>query len=278
MRGSSARASSSGGYSSSFGNALDKRVPKSSKYANVESSIDTGASARKQIIVPTGVAAKRREEIFRRIRPAKLVMMLEERNIGESIFQMGGLGHAPGDGRSVSSVMASKAGPLQIAGAASVASVHSVAGSVLSVVDSNATVDESRDLVLLDLRERPEFMQCHLPLAINYPASLINRDQVSPELHRCKRDHSKLLVVYHVDDQATAGVATLLAQKGWETVHALSGGMEEMLQNYPEVLEGEPPTRPDSGSTGRSVPRSAGTARSSSTPTRGSRVGRPPRA
>lgn len=265
MRGSSARSSSRG--SSSFGNALERRTPDSKKYAHIGSSIDTGASAKKQLVVPTNVAAKRRDEIFKRMRPATMVRLLEERVINESIFSMGGLSDMPGDGRSVSSIVASKAGPLSIAGAASVASVHSVAGSVLSVVDSNATVDDSRDLLLLDMRERAEFEQCHLPLAINYPASLINRDQFTPELHRCKRDHSKLLIVYHADDQSTAGVAMLLAQKGWENVYALSGGLEEMAQNYAEVLEGDPPVRPDTTST-RSIPRSAGTARSSSTPSR----------
>lgn len=265
--GSSARGSSRG----SFGSPLDKKVPVSKKYAGIGSSIDTGASANKQVIVSCGVAAKRRDEIFKRIRPATLVRMLEERNVHESIFSMGGLSDGPGcDGissKSVSSVVASRAGPagpLTIAGAASVASVHTVAGSVLSIVDSTATVDDTRDLVLLDLRERAEFDQCHLPLAVNYPASLINRDQFSTELHRCKRDPSKLLVVYHADDQSTAGVAMLLAQKGWETVHALSGGFQEMASSYPEVLEGEPPTRPGSNSTARSVPGTAGTARSSS--------------
>jgi len=274
MRGSSAR-SSSRGSSSSFGNALDRRTPDSKKYAHVASSLDTGASAKKQVVVSANVAAKRRDEIFKRIRPATLVRMLEERNVNESIFHMGGYGSdRPDTSKSVCSVVASKAGPLSIAGAASVASVHTVAGSVLSIVDSSATVDDTRDLVLLDLRERADFDQCRLPLAINYPASLINRDQFTPELHRCKRDVSKLLVVYHVDDQSTAGVAMLLAQKGWDTVHAVTGGFEELAQSYPEVLEGELPARPDTTSTIRSAPRSSGAGRSAGTPLRG---GRPPR-
>lgn len=256
---------------SSFGNPFDKKTPASSKFNHVSSSIDTGATARKQQVVSTGVAAKRRDEIFKRVRPATLVRMLEERNVTESIFSMGGTsGCGPGDGRSASSIVASKAGPLALAGAASVASVHSVAGSVLSVVDSNACVDNSRDMVLLDLREPAEFNQCHLPLASNYPASLINRDQFSQELYSCKRDPSKQLIVYHTDEQSTVGVATLLVQKGWDRVHALSGGFDEMVQSYPEVLEGEPPVRPDTSSTTRST----GTARSAARSSSNSRVSR----
>lgn len=236
----------------SFGNPLDKKTPESKKYAHVASSIDTGASQRKQHIVSTGAAAKRRDEIFKRVRCATLVRMLEERVVNESVFAMGGLSERPDNGRSVASVAVSKAGPLTIAGAASVASVHSVAGSVLSVVDSKATLDDSQDLLLLDLREPEDFARCHLPLALNYPASQINRDQFPPQLHRCRRDPTKLLIVYHTDDQSTAGVAMLLAQKGWD-IHALSGGFEEMAQSYPEVLEGEPPVRPDTTSTRASV-------------------------
>lgn len=234
---------------SSFGNATDKKVPESKKYSHVESSIDTGATSKRQVPVSSAVCARRRDEIFKRIKPATLVGMLKENAVNESVFAMG---DGADRGGSASSVVASKAAPAASVTAASIASVHSVAGSVLSVVESDATVDQSRDLVLLDLREPSDFDQCRLPLAINYPATKINRDQFSPELHRCKRDTSKILVVYHTDDQSTAGVATLLVQKGWETVHALSGGFDEMRNNYPEELDGEVPDRPDTGATTRS--------------------------
>merc|ERR1711976_695044 len=100
-----------------------------------------------------------------------------------------------------------------------------------------------------DLRALPTAAGGELPSS---EGSEINRDQFPPELHRCKRDASKLLVVYHDNDQTTAGVAQLLVQKGWDTVHALSGGFEEMEKSYPEVLEGEPTIRPETGATSRS--------------------------
>jgi len=256
---------------SSFGNPLDKKVPESKKYAHVQSSLDTGASAKKQGVISTSAAAKRRDEIFKRIRPATLVRLLQEREVCESVYAMG---PDMGDGRSSSSVMASKAatttaaptsvvsasvlrktGSIIMSGKVSVCQtdrVGSVAGSVLSVVDSDATVDDTRDLVLLDLREPDEFERCRLPLAVNYPAAKVNRDQFSPELLSCKRNPSKLLVVYHNSDQTTCGVATLLVQKGWEVVHVLTGGFEEMIQSYPEMLDGEIPDRPATSSTVRS--------------------------
>lgn len=228
--------------------SLDRRVPESKKYAHVNSSIDTGASARKQTVVTAGAAAKARNEVFKRIRPATLVRMLGEREVCESVYAL-----APVDEDGVgsnSSVKASKApGTVTAATCVTSATCASTPGSVVSVVDTDTTVDEARDLVLLDLRDESEYERCCLPLAVSYPATKINRDQFTPELHRCKRDPSKLLVVYHTNDSATAGVATLLAQKGWEKVYALSGGFDEMVSSYPEVLEGEVPDRPNTSST-----------------------------
>lgn len=233
------------------GNILDKKVPESKKYQHIASSIDTGATAKKVVVSSTSAVARRRDEIFKRIRPATLARMLAEREVNESVYAMGS-GDNCGDGRSASSVVADKAGPRP---PASVASLTSVAGSVLSVCESDVTVAENRDLILLDLREPEEYEKCRLPMAVSFPAAKINRDQFTPELHRCKRDLSKLLVVYHTNEQSTIGVATLLVQKGWDNVHALTGGFEEMLQSYAEIIEGEVPDRPNTGASAKSVPK-----------------------
>jgi len=240
---------------------LDKKHPENKKYAHVTSSLDTGASAKKTQVVTAAQAARRRDEVFKRIRPATLVRLIGEREVVESIYALGSIGEDR-EGVSVSSVKASAAGvgpPATVATAKTSATCAStVAGSVVSVCDTDTTVDEARDLILLDLRDESEYQQCHLPQAVSYPAQKINRDQFTPDLHRCKRDPSKLLVVYHSNDTTTAGVATLLVQKGWDTVHALSGGFEEMCSSYPEVLEGEVPERPG---TGVSVARSVASSR-----------------
>lgn len=251
---------------SQFGQ-LDKKVPESKKYAHVGSNLDTGASAKHQSVNSASATAKKRNEVFKRIRPATLARLLEERDVNESVFALGSVAE-DGEGVSVSSVKASKAGgpehraggPGSMVTAMTAATCASGVGSVISVCDTDTTINESRDLVLLDLRDENLYEQCRLPLALSYPATKINRDQFIPELTRCKRDASKLLVVYHTNESTTAGVATLLAQKGWENVHALTGGFEEMASSYPEVFEGEVPERPGTGST-TATGRSSGTSR-----------------
>lgn len=257
------------------------RIPENKRYSHVHSSLDTGASAKKRSVISTSAILRRRGEMFRRIKPATLVQLLEERNVQESVYAMG---PEICDARSASSTVASRAGAAPTTAAASrvgaykpavsvrassasrgsvlnrtgniimtgktskapisssgLSNVGSVAGSVVSVIDTDTTVDETRDLVLLDLREPSEYETCRLPLAVNYPATRISRDQFSPDLYQCKKDLNKLLVVYHRDDQTTAFAATALMHKGWDSVYILSGGFEEIAQNYPEVMEGEVP-------------------------------------
>mmetsp|Transcript_158074 Transcript_158074/g.303305 ORF Transcript_158074/g.303305 Transcript_158074/m.303305 type:complete len:310 (-) Transcript_158074:154-1083(-) len=236
---------------SDFGQVPDKRVPTNAKYQGVQTRLDTGASAsRRPPAMPS--AARHCDEEFKRIRPATLSRLIQEQQEEgfESVFN---LAQGQDDAASQSSVAGSLAKPLPAKSRAA-ASVASVAGSVLSVIESDTCVAESRNLVLLDLREADDYEQCRLPFAISYPAAKINRDQFIPELHRCKRDTSKLLVVYHTNDSTTAAIATLLVRKGWQSVHALSGGFEEMVCSYPEVLEGDVPerkmsSRPNTGST-----------------------------
>jgi len=240
---------------SDFGPAPDRKIPSNGKYQGVQTRLDTGASASKRPpALPSNARAHRLDEEFKRIRAATLSRMIQEdQEQGlESVFN---LVQDRDDMTSQSSVMALKAAPAKSLACGSVASI---AGSVLSVIDSDTNLAEGRKLVLLDLREPEEYERCRVPFAISYPAQKINRDQFIPELHKCKRDPSKLLVVYHTNDNTTSAVATLLVRKGWDTVYALSGGFDEMVCSYSEVLEGEIPdrtmsSRPTTGSTVRSA-------------------------
>lgn len=94
--------------------------------------------------------------------------------------------------------------------------------------------------MLLDLRSQDEFDVCHIRSANMYPAFNIKRDLISPQLYAYKTDPSKILIVYD-DDESKVGVevATMFAEKGFTTVHLLSGGMKHFASKYGEWMEGE---------------------------------------
>eukprot|EP00928_Gymnodinium_smaydae_P043634 TRINITY_DN29199_c0_g1_i1.p1 TRINITY_DN29199_c0_g1~~TRINITY_DN29199_c0_g1_i1.p1 ORF type:complete len:292 (-),score=31.52 TRINITY_DN29199_c0_g1_i1:152-1027(-) len=226
---------------SDFGSVPDRKVPANGKYQAVQTKLDTGYSVSKRPpAMPATIQAQRRDEEFKRIRAATLARMVQElQEEGmESIFNLAD-NDDRNDGGSQSSLRVSKPPPAKSRAAGSVVSM---AGSVVSVVAADAGAAE-RNLVLLDLREQEDYDRCRVPFAVSYPAAKINRDQFIPELQRCRRDPSKFLVVYHNNDSATAAVATLLVRKGWETVHALSGGFDELVSSYPEILDGDVPER-----------------------------------
>lgn len=83
-------------------------------------------------------------------------------------------------------------------------------------------------LLVLDVRDSDEFDRCHIRQAKSYPKQLIAHDKISAELYTFKTKLSKRLVIYDGDDKSTAKVATMLVEKGFANVYALSGGFEEV--------------------------------------------------
>jgi centrosomal protein CEP41 len=48
-----------------------------------------------------------------------------------------------------------------------------------------------------------------------------------------------MIIIYGFDERQSIGSAQLLAQKGYENVFMISGGIEAFMQEYPEFLEGK---------------------------------------
>ena len=68
---------------------LDKRVPKNPKYQGVSSVVKTGKTMRDVEILSNHAVAKRKGELFKRIRCTTLAKLLKENENQESIYQMG---------------------------------------------------------------------------------------------------------------------------------------------------------------------------------------------
>jgi len=213
--------------------------PHTARYAHVQGVIDSGPTVAKQKPeITANELSALRQEIFKRVNIAKLAEALEAKeNNCESIFNLA-------DNTRYIHSCASKISSL---------CTQKTAQTVVSVVDSEAAPESSPgdDLLVLDVRTKEEFARAHLQHAINFEKKRLNQDQISPELWAFKRGgRSKKLVVYDINDRLSAEMATLMVQKGWENVYALTGGLEEVATTYAELIEGEfdPPV------SGRGVP------------------------
>ena len=72
--------------------AFERKIPVNPKYASIQSGIDTGATAKKAApVLSDQQVSKRRNELFRRIRPAKcfdIIKSIEEGEEVESVYDL----------------------------------------------------------------------------------------------------------------------------------------------------------------------------------------------
>jgi len=95
------------------------------------------------------------------------------------------------------------------------------------------------EFLLLDLRDVEDFELYHIKESISYPAPNLGRDKIIPELYKFKNKDGKLIVVYHLDERSGIPYANSMAQKGYENVYLLNGGIEAFLEAFPEAVEGK---------------------------------------
>jgi len=93
--------------------------------------------------------------------------------------------------------------------------------------------------LLLDLREPEEYDLWRIKESINFPAPNIARDKVIPELYRFRNAPDKLIIIYMNDERQGTQYAQILAEKGYENVFLLSGGIEAFLEDFTELVEGK---------------------------------------
>jgi centrosomal protein CEP41 len=206
---------------------MEKKIPVNPKFAHVQSAIDTGASAKK---VPKPLSdqelAKRRKELFRRIKCSRVYEILQNLDCAE-------------DTESVYDIVHEQEGEVDAKSqtAKSVGQESSV--TRISTVDSGSLGSANgRDILLVDLRPPEEFKLARIPYAVNHPAHFIVRDNFTPAMKSFKtKVKGKAMVVYHVDDKQSAHYATLLIEKGWEEVWIIEGGFSEYMHSYPEAVD-----------------------------------------
>ena len=186
---------------------LDKRIPVNPRYAKVLSVIDTGAKLKPETAVSDKYIAKRRGEVFSRIAPSALAALLNKEDDSENIYRR----------------------------------LNDSAVPKLSLTNDGdlATVSPKDALFLMDVRSEEDFARCHIKGATHYPIGRISRDDISIALFKMKRKSANShFVVYHDDDKSSLSPGTLMAQKGWEEVLVLTGGLEEFLKKFPGLVDG----------------------------------------
>ena len=206
-------------------NPLEKKVPSNPRYKHVGSQLKTGKTIRDVEILSNQAVAKRKGELFRRIRCSTVAKLLNEVTTYESVFQLGKENEDFND---------------DVASQVSVAA--SEAASVFSVVNTEALgLNQETEFVILDLREPAEFEQFHIKEAVSFPAPNITRDRFPADVFRAKNHPNKFIIVYAWDERPGVDASQKFSQRGFDNVYLLSGGIEEFAKQFPQLIEGRAP-------------------------------------
>ena len=105
-------------------------------------------------------------------------------------------------------------------------------------------ITDQTSFLLLDLRDPEEYDFWRIREAINYPAANIGRDKIIPELYRYKNKTNKMIVIYMGDERKGTAAANLMAEKGYENVFLLSGGVDQFNEEFHTMVEGRDVPKP----------------------------------
>lgn len=190
--------------------------------------IDSGKTIKQVEILSNQNVAKRKGELFHRIKASTVARLISEAGTKESIYDL------CKDNEEIKEVDDNK-------------SVYSVAHSMVSdfsVVTVNTEalgITETSEFVLLDLREPEEYEQYHIKEALSFPAPNITRDRILPEVYRLKNQQGKFIIVYTLDERSGVEAARKFAERDYSNIYLISGGVEEFCKSFPNLVEGNPP-------------------------------------
>lgn len=193
---------------------MEKRVPKSDKYAHIRGTLDTGMTVDKVKFVTAREYSKRRDEIFFRINKAQLYELFNEYEADEY---------------------------------ESIAETGKTDNNLRIVTHSEASGPSyEKPYLILDVRESAAFNEYHLLQARTFPYTMLRRDQMHPEVYRFRNKPETLIIVCCEDEKISQDSAKILVDRGVDNVYLLTGGINEFAYDYPAFIEGRPPTPPKS--------------------------------
>jgi len=121
---------------------------------------------------------------------------------------------------------------------------NATAVSAITYATDMLGITDQTSFLLLDLRDPEEYEHWRIKESINYPAANIARDKMIPELFRFKNKPDKLIIVYMSDERKGTQAANLMAEKGYDNVFLLSGGIENFNEEFTEMVEGKNVPKP----------------------------------
>ncbi|XP_050181413.1 centrosomal protein of 41 kDa [Myiozetetes cayanensis] len=250
---------------------LTRRIPQNPKYQHVKTRLDTGNSLSKYLEKVEEMKRNyryKKDELFKRLKVttfAQLVLQVAslcDDSLAVTSEELRRLqdAAAAGEDAQVAPGTNGKGSPeeppnpvLFLNSTAPGESQRSTLQSVISGVgemdiekDSPKKEDtQAKDLpypdcpfLLLDVRDRDAYEQCHIVGAYSYPIATLSRtmNPYTNSILEYKNAHGKIIIVYDDDERLASQAATTMCERGFENLFMLSGGLKVVAQKIPEGL------------------------------------------
>ncbi|KAL6480612.1 hypothetical protein MHYP_G00116450 [Metynnis hypsauchen] len=257
---------------------LKKRIPQNPKYQHVKSRLDTGSSMTKYMERLEEIKKNyryRKDELFKRLKVttfAQLIIQVASvSDLNESIMdeiprlEDEGLESAETDRLSdqtngspqlkpqpVQFIDGNESGETGFSPRSTLQSVISGVGEMdldkngqkavsLTPVPTHSSAEHPYPdcpYLLLDVRDRDQYDQCHIISAHSYPIATLSRtmNPYTKEVLDYKNASGKIIILYDEDERIASQAATTMCERGFENLFMLSGGLKVIAQKFPEGM------------------------------------------
>nr|XP_045016194.1 centrosomal protein of 41 kDa isoform X1 [Jaculus jaculus] len=253
---------------------LTRRIPQNPRYQHVKSRLDTGNSMTKYIEKLEEIKKNyryKKDELFKRLKVttfAQLVIQvasLSDQTLevtAEEIQRLEDNDSATSEPDAEAATKTNGKGspgeqsPSPIQFINSMGAGDSSRSTLQSVISGVGELDVDKGLVkreepsekdkpypdcpflLLDVRDRDSYQQCHIVGAYSYPVATLSRtmNPYSSDILDYKNAHGKIIILYDDDERLASQAATTMCERGFENLFMLSGGLKVLAQKFPEGL------------------------------------------
>uniref|UniRef100_A0A8C3VC48 Centrosomal protein 41 n=1 Tax=Catharus ustulatus TaxID=91951 RepID=A0A8C3VC48_CATUS len=242
---------------------LTRRIPSNPKYQHVKTRLDTGNSLSKYMEKMEEIKRNyryKKDELFKRLKVttfAQLVLQVASLSNETSEVTKEELHKLPGDNEEGTNGKGSPEGtPSPVLFLSNSGAGESQRSTLQSVISGVGELDMEKDspkkedrqgrerpypdcpFLLLDVRDRDAYEQCHIVGAYSYPIATLSRtmNPYTNNILEYKNAHGKIIIVYDNDERLASQAATTMCERGFENLFMLSGGLKVLAQKIPEGL------------------------------------------
>ncbi|NWX29677.1 CEP41 protein, partial [Notiomystis cincta] len=247
---------------------LTRRIPSNPKYQHIKTRLDTGNSLSKYMEKLEEIKRNyryKKDELFKRLKVTTFAQLalqvaslssetLEVTN--EELHKLPDADAAAEDAEGTNGKGSPEGTPSPVLFLNNSGSGESLRSTLQSVISGVGEMDIEKDspkqedpqaketpypdcpFLLLDVRDRDAYEQCHIVGAYSYPIATLSRtmNPYTNNILEYKNAHGKIIIVYDNDERLASQAATTMCERGFENLFMLSGGLKVLAQKIPEGL------------------------------------------